>query len=1374
MRNYSIGLDIGTTSVGWAVVDDNDELVRYKRKNMWGSRLFDEADKAESTRSFRTSRRRTDRREQRINFLQRILSPMVLSADESFFIKLNESMLCAEDKKLDPLKNSLEKAGYYQRKNGKLIYPTIYHLRKELMESKDKFDPRLVYLAIHHIIKYRGNFLYEGQNFDINSTKDIEENLTQVFWQLEDITGLSAADFIGKKMEIISVLKQNNKSRSGRQSDILSIFNLDKEQKAVFRQVVGAFVGLTINLNKIFRDLEDKKFEFSKFEEKRESDDEIFKDLNDEQMDFLELLQKVYSWTVLQGVLRGQDSVSQAMIRKYNDYALDLKFAKDLFKKYLSKDDYKEYFKSKRDAKGQFSHYTRYTESGWNYDDFIKDFKKYFDKAKRAGADLTSKDAKRFIERLENKEAFAKLRTSDNGAIPYQLHEKELIKIIENQGRFYPELLEEVDNGDKKMKYKLIRLIEHRIPYYVGPLQTPNQDNSRFAWMKRQEDGDITPFNFYKKVDTIASAEAFIERLTNNCTYLPAETVLPKHSLLFSEFTVRNEIKNMRIDGEHPSIDVENDLVKYLFSKKRKVTKKDIVSHLRCHQYVTIKSGAPLEISGLASTAHFNSTLSSYIDLTEKIGLEINLQDVYSPEYAMAEDLIKWVTIFEDKSILKEKIRLEYGDKLTDEQISLICKLNYSGWASLSRKLLVGITDQVDDSTGENIIDIMRSSEDNFMQIISDFRRAIKQKIQAELDKFISDYENGYEQIDRLPTSPGIKRGIWQAVQLVDEIIQLEGGRKPEKIYIEMARGSDGSGRTQSRKRQIEKVYDKIELNSEHYNKDELAKVKKELAEIKNIDRDALVLYFQQLGKCAYSGQRIDLSKITQTCQIDHILPQSLIKDNSLDNRVLVIASENQHKRETYPIEPEIVKRQIGLWKYWRDNNLISAAKFARLSKTKEKYDDEKASGGFIARQLVETRQITKHVAALFNQKYQTNDETPIVEPVKARISSEFRDKFNLPKSRSINDFHHAKDAYLAVVLGRFLAKKFNDRSRSNLYNRYMKFSEETRESRGAKETGFVLWGIDKEIVVEATGEILDGKQRIKTIQRTMRFNDCLVTKKLAEQKSGFYKINLVNETVAQAPRADGLSLKYGGYTGIEKAFCVAVRYAEKNKQKSTIIGIPVADAYKIKAGHANLFEIVKGRLGEGATDIRVVRDKILKYQVIDKDGALVRMLSDKEVANAKQLKLSPKQSLVFAHLEKMLASNSYSSKAINKLNSLSGLTLNAEDKQDCDKKIALLLDEIFNSYVEKMQQEYKLYAAEVRNIINKEPDFKKLANIDKVRNLSELFKLNMEKSTTKAFTKDFDLGNRFGRKTGQTFDLDKITFYDYSITGLKIKKTKL
>lgn len=56
------------------------------------------------------------------------------------------------------------------------------------MESKEKHDIRLVYLAIHHIIKYRGNFLYEG---------DLKNNNNEIIESINELL-----DFIQNTLEI--------------------------------------------------------------------------------------------------------------------------------------------------------------------------------------------------------------------------------------------------------------------------------------------------------------------------------------------------------------------------------------------------------------------------------------------------------------------------------------------------------------------------------------------------------------------------------------------------------------------------------------------------------------------------------------------------------------------------------------------------------------------------------------------------------------------------------------------------------------------------------------------------------------------------------------------------------------------------------------------------------------------------------------------------------------------------------------------------------------------------------------------------------------------------------------------------------------------
>ena len=53
-RPYNIGLDIGTSSIGWSVVDDQSKLVSVRGKYGYGVRLYDEGQTAAERRSFRT------------------------------------------------------------------------------------------------------------------------------------------------------------------------------------------------------------------------------------------------------------------------------------------------------------------------------------------------------------------------------------------------------------------------------------------------------------------------------------------------------------------------------------------------------------------------------------------------------------------------------------------------------------------------------------------------------------------------------------------------------------------------------------------------------------------------------------------------------------------------------------------------------------------------------------------------------------------------------------------------------------------------------------------------------------------------------------------------------------------------------------------------------------------------------------------------------------------------------------------------------------------------------------------------------------------------------------------------------------------------
>ena len=77
---------------------------------------------------------------------------------------------------------------------------------------------------------------------------------------------------------------------------------------------------------------------------------------------------------------------------------------------------------------------------------------------------------------------------------------------------------------------------------------------------KDGQNGKIYPWNIEKIVDYNKSNEAFIQRMTNKCTYLVGEDVLPKNSLLYSKYMVLNELNNLRIRGNKVSVKTKQDL----------------------------------------------------------------------------------------------------------------------------------------------------------------------------------------------------------------------------------------------------------------------------------------------------------------------------------------------------------------------------------------------------------------------------------------------------------------------------------------------------------------------------------------------------------------------------------------------------------------------------------------------------------------------------------------------------------------------------------------------------------------------------------------------------------------------------------------------
>ena len=138
-----------------------------------------------------------------------------------------------------------------------------------------------------------------------------------------------------------------------------------------------------------------------------------------------------------------------------------------------------------------------------------------------------------------------------------------------------------------------------------------------------------------------------------------------------------------------------------------------------------------------------------------------------------------------------------------------------------------------------------------------------------------------------------------------------------------MARGEQKEKkRTKSRKAHLLELYAACEKETRDWSREIEAHEERDFSSIK------LYLYYTQMGRCMYTGQAIDFDELMSAnsqWDRDHIYPQSKIKDDSLDNLVLVNKVYNA-KKNSGIISPEIQKnRKNGGQSCWK--KILSARK---------------------------------------------------------------------------------------------------------------------------------------------------------------------------------------------------------------------------------------------------------------------------------------------------------------------------------------------------------------------------------------------------------------------------------------------------------------
>ena len=607
-KGYYVGLDMGTGSVGWAVTDESYQIFRRHGKAMWGVRLFESAKTAEERRMFRTGRRRLDRRGWRIEILQEIFAEEISRVDPGFFLRMKESKYYPEDKRdiqgnCPELPYTLFVDKTFTDKDFHKKYPTIYHLRKMLMETEDTPDMRLVYLALHHMMKHRGHFLLSG---DISQVTEFKNTFNQFIENIRNEEMDFEIELDESAVQMIEeTLKDKNLTRSAKKAKLVKGLNAKNVRDKAFLTLLS---GGTVKLSDLFgmEELNEGERPKISFADNRYEEYAAVVEMELGELYYIvESAKAVYDWAILSDILGGSTSVSDAKVRAYEKHKADLKYLKAVVKEYFPKEVYNAVFVESSDKLNNYPAYIGMTKkngkkvslegkrcSREEFMDFLK---------KNIVVKLPDEETKMYLQSELEKDSFLpKQVNKDNGVIPYQVHKYELKKILDNLGDKIPFLKENAE--------KIEKLFSFRIPYYVGPLRTGNGENSKFAWAERKSTEKIYPWNFENVIDVEQSAENFIRRMTNKCTYLIGEDVLPKDSLLYSKFMVLNELNNLRLDGQKISVELKQKIYRDVFCRSRKVTQKKLKSYLIREGI----AGKNVELTGI--DGDFKGSLTAYDD----------------------------------------------------------------------------------------------------------------------------------------------------------------------------------------------------------------------------------------------------------------------------------------------------------------------------------------------------------------------------------------------------------------------------------------------------------------------------------------------------------------------------------------------------------------------------------------------------------------------------------------------------------------------------------------------------------------------------------------------------------------------------------------
>ena len=475
---------------------------------------------------------------------------------------------------------------------------------------------------------------------------------------------------------------------------------------------------------------------------------------------------------------------------------------------------------------------------------------------------------------------------------------------------------------------------------------------------------------------------------------------------------------------------------------------------------------------------------------------------------------------------------------------------------------------------------------------------------------------------------------------------------------------------------------------------------------------------------------------------------------------------DNEEKDNNYPLSYQIRENQTQFWKHLLDLGLISKSKFERLIRSTSLSNSEKE--GFIARQLVETRQSTKAIAGLLSKLYK---KAKIIYP-KAGLTADFKQKFDLIKVRELNDLHHAKDAYCNIVVGNVYYEKFTSKYQYVIANN-------ERYSFSTSDTSYIFTN-QNEKRLQQSG-IWDSRNgcSISVVRKNYYRNNILKTIKQEEVKGKLFDLTLYGPSKATIKKKKHLGCEYGGYDKDYNTFFSFISFISKKKKIYRFIGIPL----RIVENSNNIHDsIVQYLLGEKFENPQILIEKLpFPFILKNNETGFLYKVSSYEKAN-KRITLQQFNSLILSiRSQKILkAIESFERKVkLNdkKVNFVYDEKKSGFSEQDLTNLFSELKSKVENTFFNCLPvvitNVLKNIDLQTYRVKEKDSDERLLTIEQKVHVVVELLKA-FQSNGASSDLHDIGESKNSGIVRTTELDFEKYSIINYSVTGFYFIETKL